>query len=309
MRGTRKEPEIRTAAELMALDLPEISWIIPVILPSGVTILAGKVKMGKSWMVLAFSIAVATGGVVLGTMRVERGEVLYLALEDNWRRLKKRLRKLLNGGVEPDGLHIATDWPRADEGGVEKLDEWLENRPDCRLVVIDTLARFKPRATGRRSQYDEDRDKVDPLIPIAAQHNVAIVIVHHLRETESDDPLDMIHDTAGLTGGADGALVLKRKRGKANANLHVDGRDIENPTELALTFDQKTATWADISDTEEYKSETRRKIIEAAVEWPAGPKEVADKLGMPENTIKQRMYQMSKDGDLKVPSLGLYEPP
>ncbi len=168
---------------------------------------------------------------------------------------------------------------------------------------------FKPRVMGRRTQYDEDRDAVDPLIPIAAENNVAIVLVHHLREAESDDPLDMIHGSAGLTGGVDSALVLKRKRGQADAYLHVDGRDIENPTELALKFDQNAATWAVMGDAEEYRmSETRRKIMEAAVEWPAGPKEVADILDMPENTVKQRMYQMSQDGDLKVVSRGLYIP-
>lgn len=42
-------------------------------------------------MTLGLSVAVATGGDVLGTEPVERGEVLCLALEDNRRRLQKRL--------------------------------------------------------------------------------------------------------------------------------------------------------------------------------------------------------------------------
>lgn len=300
-----------TAADLMALELPEIQWVVPVVLPSGVTFLAGKVKIGKSWMVLGFSIAVATGGVVLGTMQAERGEVLYLALEDNKRRLKKRLTKLLNGGLAPDGLHIATEWPRMDEGGVEQIEAFLDEHPDTRFVVIDTLARFKPRTNGRRTQYDEDRDAVDPLAPIADEYNVAVLVVHHLRETESDDPLDMIHGSAGLTGGVDGALVLKRKRGQADAYLHVEGRDIENPTELALKWDANTATWAIIGDAEEYRmSETRRAILEVLEksDVPLGPKDVAGILDMPDNTVRQRLYQMSTAGEVKVVSRGLYVP-
>jgi hypothetical protein len=140
------------------------------------------------------------------------------------------------------------------------------------------MARFKPHASGRRTQYDEDREAVDPLGPIAADHGVAILLVHHLRETESDDPLDMIHGSAGLTGGVDGALVLKRKRGQADAYLHVDGRDIENPTELAL------------EDADE----------------PLGPKEAAELTDLPENTVRQRLYQMSKDGEVKVVARGRY---
>jgi RecA-family ATPase len=180
---------------------------------------------------------------LVGRIQVEQGEVLYLALEDNRRRLKQRLTKLLPDGVAPPGLHMAVDWQRADEGGIEHLADFLTNHPDMRLVVIDTFARFKSRSTGRRSQYDEDRDAVDPLIPIAAEHNVAIVLVHHLRESESDDPLDMIHGSAGLTGGVDSALVFKRRRGEADAYLYGDGRDYENPVELALRWNAITATW------------------------------------------------------------------
>lgn len=300
---------IYRADEIVAETLPPVKWVVPDILPEGVTFLAGKPKMGKSWMALGLSIAVATGGVALGTKQVEQGEVLYLALEDNRRRIQNRLNKLLAGRPAPANLHIGTEWPRLDEGGDEMLNDWVAIHPNTRLVIGDTMARLKPRATGRRTQYDEDRDAVDPLGPIAAEHNVSILVVHHLREAESDDPLDMIHGSAGLTGGVDGALVLKRKRGQADAYLHVDGRDIENPAELALKWDADAATWTIVGDAEEYrKSETRRKIMEAAVQWPAGPKEVADILDMPENTVKQRMYQMSQDGELKVVSRGLYEP-
>jgi RecA-family ATPase len=235
-------PATFTAAELMAMELGSVRSVVPGILPEGITLLAGKPRLGKSWMAQGISIATATGCVALGTKLVEQGEVLNLALEDNPRRLQKRLRKLLPSGVAPPEMHMAVEWPRADEGGVERLADFLTEHPDTRLVVIDTFARFKSRATGRRSQYDEDRDAVDPLIPIAAEHKVAILLVHHLRESESDDPLNMIHGSAGLTGGVDGALVLKRQRGRADAFLHVDGRDIEQPMELALKFDQTAAT-------------------------------------------------------------------
>src|SRR5918992_3521750 len=103
---------IFTAAELMAEDLPPVRWVVPEILPEGVTFLAGKPKLGKSWMGLGLGIAVATGGVALGTKQVEQGEVLYLALEDNKRRIQNRLNKLLAGRPAPASLHITTAWPR-----------------------------------------------------------------------------------------------------------------------------------------------------------------------------------------------------
>jgi RecA-family ATPase len=196
---------IFTAAEIVAEGLSPVRWVVPGILPEGVTFLAGKPKMGKSWMGLDLSIATATGGVALGTKRVERGEALYLALEDNRRRIQNRLNKLLVGRPAPASLRIATEWPRLDEGGADLLNDWLAVHPHARLVIVDTLAMLKPRASGKRSAYDEDREAVGPLGPIAAEHGAAILLVHHLREAESDDPLDMITGSVGLTSGVDGA--------------------------------------------------------------------------------------------------------
>lgn len=312
----RDRPATFTATDLIALQLPPVGWVVPDLLPEGVTLLAGKPKLGKSWMAFGLSVAVAHGGVALGTRHVEQGEVLYLALEDNKRRLQQRLNKLLNGGGAPAGLHLSIEWPRADEGGVDYLREFLDTHPGCRLVIIDTLARFKTRTTGRRSQYDEDRDAVDPLAPVAAEYGAAIVLVHHLREAESDDPLDMIHGSAGLTGGVDGALVLKRDRGRADAFLHVDGRDIEQPAELALQFDQNAATWAIAGDAEEYRlSESRAAILRVLedADEALGPKEIAAiladqgrKIGY--GTVRERLSHMVRDGQARNLGRGQYVP-
>jgi AAA domain len=109
---------IFTAAELMAQEFPAVRWAVPKVIPQGVTILAGKPKMGKGWFVLGAGVAISTGGVALGKVPVEQGDCLYLALEDNRRRLQGRLDKLLVGTPPPVHLHIATEWPRFDEGGV-----------------------------------------------------------------------------------------------------------------------------------------------------------------------------------------------
>jgi hypothetical protein len=303
------EARIFTAAEIVAEELPPVKWVVPDILPEGVTFLAGKPKMGKSWMGLDLSIATATGGVALGTKRVEQGEVLYLALEDNRRRIQNRLNKLLAGRPAPANLHITTEWPRLDEGGDVLLNDWVAVHPNTRLVIGDTLTMLKPHASGRRSAYDEDREAVAPLVPIAADHGVAILLVHHLRESESDDPLDMIHGSAGLTGGVDGALVLKRKRGQADAYLHVDGRDIENPTELALKFDPNAATWAIVGDAEEYRLSERRSAILRVLlnaDEPLGPKELAEMTDAKYGATRELLSQMAKDGQVKNLGRGQY---
>ncbi len=73
-------PKTFTAADLMAAELPPVRWAVPGIVPEGVSILAGKPKMGKGWLVLSIQAAVSGGGVALGKVPVERGACLYLAL-------------------------------------------------------------------------------------------------------------------------------------------------------------------------------------------------------------------------------------
>ena len=302
-------PETVTAADLMTSELPPVRWGVRGVLPEGVTLLAGKPKLGKSWLALGLCVAVAAGGVALGTRQVEQGDVLYLALEDNRRRLQKRLGKMLCGPA-PEGLEIATSWPKLDEGGVEALGAWLGEHPEARLVAVDTLAKIRPRTRGQ-NVYQDDYAALEELLPLAAEHEVAIVVVHHTRKMAAADPLDEISGSTGLTGGVDGVLVLKRDRGKADAVLHVDGRDIEEPAEYALKWDAETAGWTMVGDAEEYRlNKQRREIVELLEleDEPMGPKAVANALDKDYTAVRQLMSRMHKDGQLSQEGYGKYVP-
>lgn len=241
---TLEMPAGWTASELCSLDFPEPKWIVPGIMPEGLTILAGRPKIGKSWLCLNMGIAVATGGRVLGNMRVEQGEVLYLALEDSPRRLKKRLLSILAGGIAPAELHIKTVWPKIDQGGVALLLQWFEEHPLTRLVMIDTLQKLVPKSqkSDGDNQYGKDYDLVGTIKAVADAYNACVQVAHHLRKADAEDPLDKISGTIGLSGGADTILILDRKRGKTDATLFCTGRDIEE-VKLSLCFDQAITTW------------------------------------------------------------------
>jgi hypothetical protein len=309
--NSTNRPRTITAAELMNLEFEPTQWVVPNVLPEGLSLLAGKPKKGKSWMALGMCEAVAAGGVAFGTRSVDQGDTLYLALEDNTKRLQKRLKKVLNGRPAPDKMHLHTVWPRLDEGGAEQLDEWLTEHPEARLVVIDTLAKIRKPASGA-NVYAEDYSALELLLPLAAKHGVAIVVVHHLRKMAASDPMDEISSSTGLTAGVDGFLILRRTPGSKGPTLFVDGRDIEEPTEYALHWNINTATWTIEGDAEEVHISKERADILLTLNRssePMTPKEVSDAMpGAKHNNVKYLMWTMLGDGQLVKDGKGCYSP-
>jgi AAA domain len=306
----RNPPTTFNGNELRDKEFPPVSWAVPGVLPAGMTLFGGREKMGKSWLAFSLCIAVATGGYALGKMSVEKGRALYLSLEDPERRLNKRIGRLAADDTDLALFEYANDWEAADRGGLDDLDAWLEEHPDTRLVVIDTLKRIRPQTSGKRNMYDDDYEAVQPFARLAAKYNVAIMILHHLnQQSEPHDPFDAFSGSAGLSAAADGIWLLTRKRGDADAFLMVDGKDIEEPEELALGWDGATCSWTARGDAATYRlNKERREIIEVMEAWdePMGPKAVANALGKDYDQTRQLMYKMAGDGQLSQEGYGKY---
>src|SRR5262249_33618279 len=105
------------------MTFPPLRFVLPGLIPEGASLLVSRPKLGKSWLVLDLAIATAGGLFILG-FKPSPGAVLYLALEDGRRRLQRRMTKLLptSSGSWPPGLTIATEWPRAKEGGLSDIE-------------------------------------------------------------------------------------------------------------------------------------------------------------------------------------------
>src|SRR5215210_415680 len=89
-----KAPTISSAADLRRKEFDPIRYVVPGFIAEGCTLLAGRPKLGKSWLMLDVGLAVAAGRICLGDTRCEQGDVLYLALEDNERRLQRRIDRV-----------------------------------------------------------------------------------------------------------------------------------------------------------------------------------------------------------------------
>ena len=255
-----------TASALSLMKFAPLRYPVPGILPEGLALLAGKPKFGKSFLAMDLAIAVASGGVALGSIQCSFGEVLYCALEDSERRLHDRLLKMLPFGLEmPTRLHFETLAPRIGDGLIERLDEWLDEHPDARLIILDTWRCIKPETRGNASAYDDDASGLHPLHGLAkARPGLAVLVVHHTRKMEADDPFDTISGTHGLTGVADTLMVLAR-HGEA-AKLSAQGRDLDG-YEKALTRNAVTGSWLISGDARELaKTGERQAILDVLTE-------------------------------------------
>jgi hypothetical protein len=237
-----------SAADLLAREFPEPKWAVDGLLSEGATVFAGAPKAGKSFMALGLAIAIAAGGRALSSIPVEQGDVLYLALEDGDKRMKKRLTAMLCGGAVPKRLTFAYNYPRVDEGGLEAIEEWLLGHPEARLIVVDTLKRIRPQEHRVKRIYDNDYDAVSPLNDLAQRHGVSVLIVHHTNKLNgNEDWFDSISGSLGLSGAVDAAMLLKRPRNQQEGTLFVGGRDTEDK-ELVVKFDGVINGWKLIGD-------------------------------------------------------------
>ncbi|MCJ2099365.1 AAA family ATPase [Methylobacterium sp. E-046] len=302
-----------TAAELMDEVLPPIRYIVPGIFAEGLTLFGGKPKLGKSWFLLGTAIAVAMGGYALGTIEVEQGDVLYLALEDNKRRLQKRLGQLLpttacNIPVRlPERLHYDLNCRRLDDGGLDDIRAWIESRPDPRLVIVDVLNKVRPAMKGNEGIYDYDVRSLEGLQGLAAEFGIAIVVIHHTRKAEAEDPFDCLSGSTGLTGTADTTLVLARD--SQGTTLYGRGRDIEE-IESALTFDRTSGAWTMLGAAADVRRSDERNLILDALRQssePMSPKDIMLAAGLESrNALDVTLYRMMKAGEIEKAGRGSY---
>lgn len=229
---------------LMSTSIEPINFIVQGFIPQGLHILAGSAKIGKSWLVLWMCLQVAKGEKVW-KFETTQGTVLYLCLEDSLARIQNRLFDITED-AHP-ALHFSTMANTLGDGLETQIENFVKERTDTSLIVIDTLQCIRHISKDTNS-YANDYREIRLLKAIADKYKIAILLVHHFRKTNDADPVNMISGTTGISGGVDSAFTLaKDKRSGNDAVLQCVGRDIEY-RDLEIRFNKKTHIWELVSD-------------------------------------------------------------
>lgn len=298
-----------TASALMAKQFEPVNYVINGLLAEGATLFGGKPKIGKSWMAYDFALAVASGRALFGRIPVDQGDVLYLALEDNERRLKRRL--LTKGVTAPDRLTLVTEWPDLDHGCIAEMEAWADAVDRPALIIVDVLKMVRSNSRNNESLYDGDYRALAGLASFARSRAIALVVVHHVRKMEAEDPLESLSGTNGLTGAADTVMVLKRDSGTGHCLLYVRGRDVEE-SEKAVRFKPDNGTWELLGAAEEVGRTNERHAILQVLREHAKPltvREISDFLGKNYEAVRKCLARMWIAGEIEKTGRGSYSCP
>ncbi|WP_456236869.1 helicase RepA family protein [Caproicibacter fermentans] len=236
-------------------------------------------------------------GLALWKFPVKQGTVLYLALEDDYKRLQERLFRMF-GTASAENLYFSISARQLGNGLEEQLQRFTQEHAGTNLIIIDTLQKIR-EIGGDSYSYANDYEIITRLKQFANDSGVCLLLVHHTRKQQANDQFDMISGTNGLLGAADGAFLLqKEKRTSNNATLDISGRD-QQDQRLYLKRDPETLAWIlEKAETELWR-EPPDPILEAVASvvtevhqvWNGTPTELVNqlRLDMKPNALTLRL--------------------
>ena len=259
--------------------------VIEGLLYQGTYLFVGSPKIGKSFFMAQLAYHVSTG-TPLWDYPVKKGTVLYLALEDDYRRLQERMYRMF-GTDSTENLYFSVSSKPLGNGLTDQLSGFIREHPDTTLVIIDTLQKIREVDSDSYS-YAKDYEIINQLKQFSDSWGICLLLVHHTRKQKSSDNFDMISGTNGLLGCADGAFMLyKETRTSNKATLEISGRD-QQDQKIHLIRDEEKLCWNfEKTETELWKEPPEplleciaNLVTEENPTWQGTATELIEKLGL-----------------------------
>ena len=259
--------------------------VIEGLLYQGTYLFVGSPKIGKSFFMAQLAYHVSTG-TTLWDYPVKKGTVLYLALEDDYRRLQERMYRMF-GTDSTENLYFSVSSKPLGNGLTDQLSGFIREHPDTTLVIIDTLQKIREVDSDSYS-YAKDYEIINQLKQFSDSWGICLLLVHHTRKQNASDNFDMISGTNGLLGCADGAFMLyKENRTSNKATLEISGRD-QQDQKIHLIRDEEKLCWNfEKAETELWKEPPEplleciaNLVTEENPTWQGTATELIEKLGL-----------------------------
>lgn len=299
-----KPPAMIDGYTLLRTEYPPPVFVFDGLLHNGLTLLAGRPKVGKSWLALQLAIDAAMGRPGLARFVCPlKLAVLYCGLEESAGRTNNRMRKFIDAGaadaIQAGNIQFVHKLLPLFGGGLEEIEAAMSSQR-FGLIIIDTLL----KALGGRQRarnvdaLSDDYKVVEGLQALAIRHQTSILVIHHTRKMTSDNSVDKVAGTSGLTAAADSIWTLDR--GPKGIMLEIRGRDMADE-DYSLRFDAESEAfgWTVAGTGDDVRlSQARWDILELLEESaaPMTPKAIAKELKKNAVTVRRLLGELRKDG-------------
>lgn len=198
-----------TLQELMRSNLPRVEWVIDQLIPGGaITCIAGRPKVGKSFVVLDLAMSIASGESLFNRFEVNQKRVLIISKEDNYVVLKERLYKM---GVDTDlNIFLSTDQEiYFDKDDLLPSIRLLLMRFSANVIIIDSFIRVF------RGDENSSRDvtKVHKVFKQLCDEGITVIFVHHHGKEDAQRPKstgDKLRGSSDLLAMVDSLITIEK---------------------------------------------------------------------------------------------------
>lgn len=209
---------------------------------AGASVIYGPSNCGKSFWILDLAVAVATGRDFRDELDVERGAVVYVALEGSLG-VRNRIEALKRAGRLDDSIPLFLCFAPVsllEAGHARKLAESVkdaatESGLPCRLVILDTMARAM--AGGDENSGKDMTAAVSSIDAIRAATGAHVAIVHHCGKDEARGA----RGHSSLRAAVDTEIEVSRPEGETISTVRIT-KQRDMPIGEAMPFSLEVVT-------------------------------------------------------------------
>lgn len=295
--------KIMSASQLGSKNIPQIEWLIEKILPKGLTIVAGRPKVGKSFLTLNIACTISEGLKFLNKYPTKKRKVLLVTNEDSERRIKNRLSKIK---YNKDNLLFYFE-PFQFSGDFEEPLKNVLQESKIDFVIIDTLVKAIKMKNSKKNQYYSEYEIFGKIQDVCRKLNIGIILVHHTRKAHSDHDIDKILGTTGISGAVDTVWILEKQK-PYYFRLAIQGKDV-NEIDLSIKSVGNIGNFIIDENYNEYNiTPERTEILDLfgnnGKTLTTGG--IADLVGKSKSNISNMLVKMVEDGLLEKTNYGQY---
>jgi len=219
---------------------PEALWLVDQLwAASGVGVIGGLPKTFKTWLAAEIALAVACGTKALGRFAAKaQGPVLFFAAEDNPPAMRARFDalarardiQLQNAPVFLiDLVELRLDHP----AHLARLGRTVAST-GARLLILDPFVRV---ARVDENSAQEVSAVLGALRTIQRDHDVAVLLVHHMRKSPSPHPGQQLRGSGDFAAWVDSGLYLLRRGSDLVLTAEHRGAPAPPPFSLRLALE------------------------------------------------------------------------